>query len=241
MKKGILFLSVSLLALTSYAQKADTIINDHVIINYTPPAERNHPVHGVYVAGGGDGSILSFAHVTDEGTRIKNVPRYSLFFNLGSTFNYDFSNNAGFFSGVNLKNIGFITKEDDMKIKRRVYTLGVPLGLKLGNFNDDFFFYFGGQYDLAFNYKEKHFVGGKKVEKFNEWFSDRTPLLMPSLFAGIKMHNFNVKLQYYPNNFFNTDFTETKNGETSQPYANMKANMFFVSFGYSFQFKYIQK
>lgn len=225
-------------ALSAVAQNADTI-HHHVVINYTPPADRNHPVHGIYVAGGGDGSILSFAHVKDGGNSVRNVPRFSLFFNIGSTVNYDFSNHAGFFSGMNLKNIGFITKENDEKIKRRVYTLGIPAGLKLGNFNDDFFFYFGGQYELALNYKEKHFVDGKKTIKFNEWFSDRTPLLMPSLFAGVKMHNFNVKVQYYPNNFFNTGFTETKNGVSTQPYENMKANMFFISFGYSFHFKYI--
>lgn len=234
MKKVILFFCMGLFTISAFAQQNDSTKRG-CIINYKPPAARNHPVHGTYIAGGGDGSILSFAHVTDKGNSVKNIPRFSLFFNIGSTVNYDFSNNAGFFSGLNLKNIGFITREGDEKIKRRVYALGIPLGLKFGNFNDDFFFYLGGQYDLAFNYKEKHFVNGKKTEKFNEWFSDRTPLLMPSLFAGVKMHNFNVKVQYYPNNFFNTDFTETVGDVTTKPYDGMKANMFFVSFGYSFK------
>lgn len=238
MIKGLLFLCMTCFAMTSFAQNRDTIAK-HIVIDYTPPAARNHPVRGVYVAGGGDGTILSFAHVTEEDNKIKNVPRFSLILNIGSTANYDFSNEVGIFSGLNIKNIGFITREADVKIKRRVYTLGVPIGFKFGNFNDDFFFYLGGQYEMAFNYKEKRFVDGKKVDKFNEWFSDRTPLLMPSLFAGLKMHDFNVKVQYYPNNFFNTDFTETQGGVTTKPYENMKANMFFISFGYSFEIKNI--
>lgn len=236
MNKLILFFGLICWVSTSFAQTKGAP-KSRRIINYTPPAERYHPVHGVYMAGGGDGSILSFATVKENGDRINNLPRFSLFFNIGSTANYDFSNNAGFFSGLNLKNIGFITRENDTKIKRRVYTLGIPAGLKFGSFNDDFFFYLGGQYELAFNYKEKHFINGKKVMKFNEWFSDRTPLLMPSLFAGVKMHNFNVKVQYYPDNFFNTSFTETKGGIINKPYENMKAHMFFVSFGYSFKLK----
>lgn len=233
MKKAALLMILTSFSLAAFAQKDSS--GNRQGFHYTPPGARYHPAHGVYVAGGSDGTILSFASVKDHGGRVRNLPRFSLILNIGSTVNYDFSNNAGFFSGLNLKNIGFTTRQDSLKMKRRVYTLGIPIGLKFGNFNDDFFFYFGAQYELALNYKEKQFIDGKKVLKFNDWFSDRTPLLMPSLFAGIKMHDFNVKVQYYPDNFFNTGFKETKGGITSTPYENLKANMFFVSFGYSFK------
>ncbi|HEX5555755.1 MAG TPA: hypothetical protein VFX43_21100 [Chitinophagaceae bacterium] len=237
MRKCSVSLLLMCLCVMAHAQHQDTAESSHQGFHYKPPAERHHPVQGVYAAGGSDGSILSFAHVKNHGDRITNSMRFSLFFNIGCTANYDFSNHAGFFSGVNLKNIGFITREDDLKIKRRLYSLGIPAGFKFGNFNDDFFFYLGGQYEWALNYKEKHFVQGKKVLKFNEWFSDRTPLLLPSLFAGIKMHNFNVKVQYYPGNFFNTGFHEIKGGLETMPYKDIGAHIFFVSFGYSFKIK----
>lgn len=190
----------------------------------------------VYATNGGDGPILSFGDVKANGAHVNTAPRFTLFFNVGRNYNYDFTKWLGIYSGVNLKNIGIITKENGTKLKRRVYTLGVPLGLKIGDVRgQNFFFFLGGQYDLAFNYKEKQFINGDKVKKFNEWFSDRTPLLMPSLFAGFRFYpGIGLKVQYYPNNFFNQDFKETVAGVTTYPYRDMESKMFFVTLTYSF-------
>jgi hypothetical protein len=44
------------------------------------------------------------------------------------------------------------------------------------------------------------------VEKFNEWFSDRTPLLNPSLFVEFNFKKGTyLKLRYYPLNFLVVD------------------------------------
>ncbi|MBP1651391.1 MAG: outer rane beta-barrel protein [Bacteroidetes bacterium] len=190
----------------------------------------------VYATNGGDGPILSFGNVKMDGAHVNTAPRFTLFFNVGRNYNYDFTKWLGIYSGVDLKNIGIITKENGTKLKRRVYTLGVPLGLKIGDVRgQNFFFFLGGQYDLAFNYKEKQFINGDKAKKFNEWFSDRTPLLMPSLFAGFRFYpGIGLKVQYYPNNFFNKDFKETVAGVTTYPYRNMESKMFFVTLTYSF-------
>ena len=199
-----------------------------------------YPKHrdGVYVTHGGDGPLLSFASIKDNGEHVRNIPRFTIFFNVGSNFNKDFSKNFGIFTGLNLKNIGLISKPtDSLKLKQRVYTVGVPLGFKLGDVTGgSFFFFAGGEIDLAINYKEKQFIDGKKVHKFNEWFSDRTPLLMPSLFAGIRMNpGFGLKVQYYPQNFFNQDFkTKDKSGNAIYPYKNLEANLIFVTLGYNF-------
>lgn len=196
---------------------------------YAPPKPR----HG-YITHGGNGPLLSFANVKDNGEHVRNIPRFTIFFNVGSNYNYDFSNNIGIFTGLNIKNIGLITKNDTVKLKRRVYTMGVPLGFKFGNIRDGFFFFLGGEYDLAFNYKEKTFIDGDKT-KFNEWFSDRTPLLMPSVFAGFRFSpGFGVKVQYYLNNFFNKDYTHTVNGVKEYPYQNLDANLAFVTLSYNF-------
>jgi hypothetical protein len=199
-----------------------------------------YPKHrqGVYVTRGGEGPLLSFASMKENGEHVRNIPRFTLFFNIGTNFNKDVSRHLGFFTGLNLKNIGLISKPaDSLKLKQRVYTIGVPLGFKIGDLSGgSFFFFAGGEIDLAINYKEKQFVDGKKVHKFNEWFSDRTPLLMPSVFAGFRVNpGFGLKVQYYPQNFFNKDFkTKDKSNNTIYPYKNLEANMVFVTLGYNF-------
>lgn len=219
-----------------HAQDQDTIKHNEKKVTYhfhiyAPPKPR----HG-YVTHGGNGPLLSFANMKDNGDRVRNIPRFTMFFNVGSNYNYDFSNGVGMFTGLNIKNIGLISKANDsMKLKRRVYTLGVPLGFKFGNIRDGFFFFLGGEYDLAFNYKEKYFFNGDKKSKFNEWFSDRTPTFMPSVFAGFRFDpGFGVKLQYYPQNFFNKDFSQTVNGVKEFPYENLDAKLFFVTLSYNF-------
>ncbi|RPE13987.1 hypothetical protein EGT74_10880 [Chitinophaga lutea] len=189
-----------------------------------------------YITAGGNGPLLSFANVDKAGEHVRNIPRFTVFFNVGTNYNYDFTNNFGIFSGLNIKNIGLITKPNDsVKLKQRVYTLGVPLGLKFGNMRNGFFFFMGGEYDLAFNYKEKFFLHGDKKSKFNEWFSDRTPLLMPSVFAGFRFSpGFGLKVQYYLNDFYNKDYTQTVNGVKEQPYKDLKAKMMFVTLSYNF-------
>lgn len=189
-----------------------------------------------YVTTGGNGALLSFANMENKGEHVRNIPRFTLFFNIGQNYNYDFSRSFGVFSGLNIKNIGLISKPNDsVKLKQRVYTLGVPLGFKIGDLRNGFFFFAGGEYDLAFNYKEKYFLRGDKKSKFNEWFSDRTDLLMPSVFAGVRFNpGFGVKVQYYLNNFFNKDYTETINGVKEQPYKDTKANLMFVTLSYNF-------
>ncbi len=189
-----------------------------------------------YITAGGNGPLLSFASMKNNGEHIRNIPRFTMFFNVGTNYNYDFTNNIGIFTGLNIKNIGLISKPNDsVKLKQRVYTLGVPLGLKVGDIRNGYFFFFGGEYDLAFNYKEKYFLDGHKKSKFNEWFSDRTPLLMPSVFAGVRFQpGFGVKVQYYLNDFFNKDYSQTVNGVKTQPYKDMEAKMLFVTLSYNF-------
>lgn len=176
-------------------------------------------------------SIFSFSNYTVGGNDISNKLRYSAFFHLNHRRHFDFGKSAGIFSGVAIRNVGFIARESDsLTLKRRVYTVGVPLALKLGNMEKMQFVYLGVEAELAINYKEKHFVDGNKEKKFNEWFSKRTPLLMPSVFAGIQnKRGFNVYVKYYLTNFFNTGFKE----KGINPYRLSEANMFYVSVSYN--------
>ncbi|RAJ04088.1 hypothetical protein LX64_02966 [Chitinophaga skermanii] len=201
--------------------------------DYTPrkPAK-------TYFTLAGDVGMLSFSKVEESGDQISSVPRFTAFLQLGLHYHINFSKKVGIFTGGDIKNLGFIAKDEPgVKVKRRVFTLGVPLAFKVGDMNGSNYFYFGGQYDLALNYKEKVFIDGKKSQKFNEWFSDRTPLLMPSVFVGYRFNQFfGLKVQYWPQNFMNQDFTLHKvpAGGVSQPYANYEARVGAVTVNWDF-------
>lgn len=190
------------------------------------------PTQKVYLSSGMDGYILSTATSNmGDGGRL-TTPRFTAFFHIGAHLNYDFSKNVGIFTGINIKNIGFIEKEGDLTTKRRTYTAGIPLGLKLGNVRNGHYLMLGGGVDFPFNYKEKAFVKRSDKDKFNEWFSERTPAVLPYAFVGFHLHpGMSVKFQYYPTNFLNEDFTQTVDGAVSKPYAGYKVNLMMLTLG----------
>src|ERR1043165_1589234 len=168
--------------------------------------------------------------------------RFTYFFNIGFNLNYDFNNNIGLFTGVGIKNIGFIEKfpANDSTVKRRVYAIGVPLGIKIGNIRRHNYGFIGGGVDFPFNYKEKGYVRRGKKDKFNEWFSDRTEMIMPYVFAGLSYSpGITLKLQYYPGNFLNTGYIEPSTGTAVpvMPYANYtKTNLILLSVGFDIRY-----
>jgi len=112
------------------------------------------------------------------------------------------------------------------KIKERVYTFGIPLAFKVGDFDKNLYFFAGGEIEFPFNFKQKIFIDDKKEDKEDWWLSDRTDWYMPSIFAGITFPGgLSVKAKYYLNNFYNQDFRS--NGMT--PYQDLEANIFYIS------------
>jgi len=191
------------------------------------------PTNKAYLSTGIDGYLLSTAMVSKGGGDMKlTTPRFTAFLNLGLNLNYDFNNHFGFYTGLNVKNIGFIEKVGDVTIKHRDYTFGLPIGLKIGNIDYGSYFLVGGGIDFPFNYREKTFTKRNDKAKFNEWFSDRTPAAMGYVFVGAHLNpGIALKLQYYPGNFMNPDFTETVKGITYKPYDGYKVNLLLLSLG----------
>src|SRR5690606_2903504 len=114
-----------------------------------------------------------------------------------------------------------------------VYTIGVPLGVKIGDMRNRNFVFLGGGVDVPFNYREKIFIKRHdKIEKTSEWFSEQTATVMPYLFVGASVNpGFIVKASYYPGNFMNQDYTiTTSTGVSSQPYAGLVAQTIVLSF-----------
>jgi hypothetical protein len=191
----------------------------------------NNEFRRSYLSTGYEGMIFSSSIFERPGKASHlTTLRFTLFFHFGTMYNYNFNSNLGMMTGLSIKNIGFIDKYEaqDSTVKRRVYSLNLPVALKLGRMDSKRFFFIGAEGSLALNYKEKGYVKRNHKTKFNEWFSDRTPLIMPNVFLGYQHKNAYLKLSYYPMNFLNPDFVDKNN---VKPYQDYKVNLFAVTIG----------
>jgi hypothetical protein len=190
-----------------------------------------------YIGNGFDLLLLSTAlSSNDDESMSLTVPRFTIGFNFGFNFHYDFNLHAGIYSGIGIKNIGYIEKFGDVKIKRRVYTAGIPLGFKIGDLRNRKFVFFGGGVDFPFNYREKRFTKRSSKLKQDEWFGDQTSRVMPYLFAGLSFEpGLVVKLQYYPGNFLNPDYKFNPDPDLgpvpSQPYKGKQVHLLLLTVG----------
>lgn len=195
-----------------------------------------------YWSSGGE-MTFSFADIkSSSGSEGSNI-RWSPVFNIQGMLNADFNKNLGIFTGIGIRNVGFIDDNFDLmdassstatvKKKFRSYNLAVPLGVKLGNLGKVFIF--GGyEVEFPFHYKEKTFVGGDKTSKITGWFSNRQQKFQHGFLVGIQLpYDLSVKFKYYVSEFFNQDFTD---GNGLKPYKGIEAHVFYFSLS-SYLFK----
>lgn len=182
--------------------------------------------------------IFSFAEVGADSISISNVMRFAPVVNFQWLLNYDMSKNFGVYSGLDIRNLGFIREnlavDPNLKFKHRVYTFGLPLGLKVGDLDNGVFVYFGGQVEWAWNYKEKRFEDKEKVDKFVEWNSKRVNQIQTSAFVGINFpYGMNIKFKYYFTDLLNEDFVQyDANGTANYPYAGQRSQIFYFSINF---------
>lgn len=181
--------------------------------------------------------IFSFADIQVTGVNTSTVMRFSPVLNLQYLYNIDLSPKFGLFTGMDLRNLGFIFKADaGVKLKHRVYALGLPVGFKFGNLDKGFFIYAGGQIEYAFNYKEKYFLNDSKESKDVYWFTDRVNIFQFSALIGVNLpYGFNLKFKYYFTDLMNTDYLAyDENGLQYKPYgAYESSKVFYFSLNYN--------
>jgi hypothetical protein len=177
--------------------------------------------------------IFSFANIDNNGNSNGNIMRWAPVFNPQTMVNIDFNKHFGLFTGLAVRNVGFIYKDPDssysVKYKYRSYNLGIPVGFKVGKMNG--FMFFGGyEIEFPFVYKEKKFVNDVKMDdKIYEWFSERVEPVQQSVMAGIQFpYGATVKFKYYFTNFLNKNYEE--NGV--KPY-DFDANVFYFSLAWN--------
>lgn len=223
-KLNILILSIIVLVCTNTAFSQDSMSPGKSMGNDTEFRKS-------YLSSGYEGMIFSSSIFERPGKASHlSTLRFTMFFHVGTMYNYNFNKNTGIMTGLSIKNIGFIDKykAQDSTVKRRIYSLNLPVALKFGNMASKQFFFIGAEGSLALNYKEKGYVRRSHKTKFNEWFSDRTPLFMPNVFLGYQRKSVYFKLSYYPMNFLNPDFVDKNN---VKPYEGYKVNLFAVTIG----------
>lgn len=195
-----------------------------------------------YWSTGGE-MLLSFANIDDMGVDESSALRWAPVINLQGTYNIDFSKNAGIYTGIAFRNVGYIYDNyqertpvagemgDWYKKKFRSYNIALPIGVKFGNL-DNVFFYGGYEIDFPIVYKEKTFDQGDKIDKITGWFSERQEKFQHGVVAGIQFpYDFTVKFKYYLSEFHNQDFKES---DGTKPYSGLKSNIFYFSLGYNF-------
>lgn len=197
----------------------------------------------VYLSTGINGHILSSSLFKDgqtsNGYRFTTA-RFTSFLHLGTVANFDFNPYLGIFSGLNIKNIGFIERLSvvDSTVIHRAYTFGIPLGIKIGDLDFGNYAILGGGVDFPFNYKEKGFVKRGKKDKFNEWFGTRVPAVLPYLFVGAHLRpGVTLKVQYYPTNFLNEDFSELVDDMVVQPYKDYEVKLCLMTLGIDINYR----
>lgn len=212
----------------------------------------------IYHSNGGE-VIFSGADVNFNGVNVNTNIRFTLFFHAQHHLNLDLTDNIGLFTGIGIRNVGLITEDlyqnvgfsdidtehpnwnKSTKVKRRSYSLGFPLALKVGSFSNNFFLFAGGEYEWMFHYKQKLFIDDNKT-KFTEWTSDRVNPWVPSLFAGVQFpQGFRLKFKYYMDDFLNTSFTGTDFGQDVDYSQFESTGMWYVSVAFFINKKQIQK
>ena len=181
--------------------------------------------------------IFSFASIEDHGRAESSDLRWAPFFNLQTMFNADVNDHLGVFSGLAVRNVGYIydnyqTISDFVvvnKKKFRSYNLAIPIGIKVGDLHHMFLFV-GYEIEFPFLYKEKTFDGGDKINKITGWFSKREEAFQYGPFLGIQFpQGPSLKFKYYLSKFHNQDFED---GAGNKPYEGLKANIFYFSLSY---------
>lgn len=190
--------------------------------------------------------IFSFANITDNGSEEGSILRFSPVVNVQNWVNIDKSDNFGLFTGLSVRNVGFIydvpnnstvkydyPDETNVRKKFRTYNLGIPVGVKIGNLSDKFIFV-GYELELPLHYKEKTFINEDKEDKTSVWFSNRVNTLNHSLMAGVQLpYGATLKFKYYLTNFFNKKYEASDGqGGTIKPYQNVDVNVFYFSLSF---------
>jgi hypothetical protein len=184
------------------------------------------------------GYVFSFGQFERNNNLLKNPVRFTVVINLGIDAVWQ-KEHVGLSIGLETRNLGTITEDtlnkyDNVRVKSRVYTFGVPVSIMIGNLAKKTYFYAGGEYEYTFDYKEKVFVDGDKQYKSKGKYTYNVNRWLASVHAGIQIKSGTyLKFQYYVTPFFHDKYQFTYTQGTTQVYAPYnKSQLYFVEIGH---------
>lgn len=169
------------------------------------------------------------------GNQIKSVLRFAPFANYTLQAHKDFNNKLGLYTGIGVKNVGFILRDNttDMTIKSRAYCLSIPIGLKYGNLEDEKYVFIGGEFLTQFDYKEKVFLNGDKSKRKTLYDNDINTFNY-STTIGLNYKGFMIGAEYTFGGFFNDkyEFIPDKSNPSATSGSYTKSDIFTFFFGF---------
>lgn len=184
----------------------------------------------VYTTTSGE-TIFSMANIDYKGNEASSVLRFSPVVNIQNMVNIDKSDHFGIFTGLAVRNVGFIydVPGTNTRMKYRTYNIGIPIGIKIGNLSNKFLFA-GYELEIPVNFKEKTFIDENKT-KNSVWFSNQVNTFNHTLMAGVQLpYGATLKFKYYLTNFFNKNYTRS---DGTKPYENSNYNIFYFSLSFA--------
>jgi hypothetical protein len=164
--------------------------------------------------------ILSFSNFSES------KPRFSVFPNLNYPVFILIGRNNPYLAetGINLRNNGIIYK-DSLTHKIRSIAIGIPLKFSLPTKPKVMI---GGEFDYNIFFKRKT-INGSDKNKETKNVSDEVNAFQPAATAEVIIsRDFRIKVSYYINDYFNSNYNKTVDGSIVQPYRN-NSNIFYVS------------
>jgi len=171
-----------------------------------------------------------------QGKSVSGPIRFAPVANYTIQAHKDISGKFGLYTGIGVKNVGFISKYNDslyseVRVKSRAYCLSVPLGIKFGNMQEERYFYIAGEFLAQVDYKEKVFIDGDKSKRKND--ADINKINYSGI-VGFNMKNFMIGMEYTFGDFYGDNYhlMPAKSNSTYTYGTPTKSNIltFFIGF-----------
>lgn len=166
----------------------------------------NNKMYGVFE----NKTLFQLGMLEDSaGGNITPVLRFAPFANYTLQAHKDLSNKFGVYTGIGIKNVGFISRDNvnDVTVKSRAYCISIPVGLKYGNLKEDRYIFLSGEFLTQLDYKEKVFTNdGNDKSKRKNFYPNDINLFNYSGSIGFNLKGFVIGAEYTFSDFFSDKY-----------------------------------
>jgi hypothetical protein len=144
------------------------------------------------------------------GNKQNSSMRFAPFANLTLEMHKDLDITFGIYTGIGVKNVGFIYKPNDSinsKVKSRAYSLCIPIGFKYGNIIEDKYLYVSAELLIQLGYKEKAFTNDGDISiRKNLYKSNPINIFNYCATIGYNYKGYTIGVEYTLGNFYDPNY-----------------------------------